>query len=65
MALDEIEEAFRAGYHCQWVRPVKNEQGHWTGGIYIFDPLLKPGDPGGAYLAWLFHRDLEDLTSEP
>jgi hypothetical protein len=38
-----IEEAFRAGYHCQWIR---------AEGRYIFDPLLKPGDPDGAFATW-------------
>lgn len=38
------ERAFRAGYHCQWSRSERR---------YIFDPAMTPGDPGGAYRAWL------------
>jgi len=38
------EEAFKAGYHCQWIRAEMR---------YIFDPAMKPGDPDGAYQAWL------------
>ncbi len=39
-----IEQAFKAGYHCQWIR---------AGHRYIFDPAMKPGDPDGAFDAWL------------
>jgi hypothetical protein len=41
---DREERAFKAGYHCQWVRDESR---------YIFDPAMKPGDPDGAYNAWL------------
>ena len=37
------ETAFKAGYHCQWLRDE---------GRYIFDPAMKPGDPDGAWLAY-------------
>lgn len=43
MGLDEVKEAFKAGYHCRW-----NKQT----GVYTFDPLLAPGDPDGAFEAW-------------
>ena len=38
----EIAAAFKAGYHC-----------HWTGTEYVFDPGFKPGDPNGAFAAYL------------
>ena len=41
------EEAFKAGYHCRW----HNEQG-----FYRFDPAMSPGDPDGAYRAWLVDK---------
>lgn len=44
MGFDEIESAFKAGYHCQWVK---------EDGIFIFDPALKPGEPDEAYKAWV------------
>jgi hypothetical protein len=44
----EREEAFKAGYHCQWIGAEMR---------YIFDPAMKPGDPDGAYAAWLTDRD--------
>lgn len=40
-------EGFRAGYHCRW---------HKDQGAYTFDPALAPGDPEGAYAAWVAHR---------
>jgi len=39
-----IEAAFRAGYHCQWIKTERR---------YLFDANLTPGDPDGAYWAWL------------
>lgn len=39
-----LEKAFKAGYHCVWIRKEKR---------YIFDPAMKPGDPDGAYRAWV------------
>lgn len=39
-----FEEAFKAGYHCQWIRSEHR---------YIFDPLMSPGDPDGAFAAWI------------
>lgn len=39
----DIEQAFRAGYHCRW---------HKDTGTYNFDPEMSPGDPDGAYAAW-------------
>lgn len=38
------EQAFKAGYHCRW---------HREQGVYCFDPMMSPGDPDGAYQAWL------------
>lgn len=38
-----IEKAFKAGYHCLWIRAEAR---------YIFDAEMKPGDPDGAYQAW-------------
>lgn len=55
MGVDEIEEAFKAGYHCRW---------HKETGKYNFDPAMAPGDPDGAYLDWLLYRDMTDLTPE-
>jgi hypothetical protein len=40
----DIEQAFKAGYHCRW---------HRQQGLYCFDPAMSPGDPDGAYQAWL------------
>jgi hypothetical protein len=39
-----IRAAFVAGYHAQWIR----DQQRW-----IFGPAMKPGDPQGAFHAWL------------
>ncbi len=39
-----LEDAFRAGYHCRW---------HKDTGSYCFDPVMSPGDPDGAFAAWL------------
>jgi hypothetical protein len=39
----QVEAAFRAGYHCVWL---KDE------GRYTFVPDWKPGDPDSAYAAW-------------
>jgi hypothetical protein len=44
------KKAFKAGYHCRWHKDV---------GSYCFDPEMCPGDPDGAYKAWL--RRLEDV----
>lgn len=52
--MTEYERYFRAGYHCQWI---KNER------RYIFDPLMKPGDPEGAYKAFLW-SELERIEKE-
>ena len=41
---ETLERAFKAGYHCRWHR----EQGE-----YCFDPAMSPGDPDGAFQAWL------------
>jgi len=38
-----VKEAFKAGYHCQWIRAEKR---------YIFDSAMTPGDPDGAFAAW-------------
>lgn len=38
------KEAFTAGYHCRW---------HKERGVYSFDPQMAPGDPDGAFRAWL------------
>ena len=38
-----LEDAFKAGYHCLWIKSEKR---------YIFDSLMKPGDPDGAFRAW-------------
>jgi hypothetical protein len=47
-AQDEaLEAAFRAGYHCVWTV---------THG-YTFDAEHRPGDPDGAYAAWLRRGD--------
>ena len=48
------EAAFRAGYHCRW---------HKEQGAYCFDPAMSPGDPDGAYTAWL--RERADQVSPP
>jgi hypothetical protein len=40
--------AFQAGYHCRW---------HRDQGFYCFDPAMSPGDPEGAYAAWLKTED--------
>jgi hypothetical protein len=40
----DLEKAFKAGYHCRW---------HRQQGLYCFDPAMSPGDPDGAYQAWL------------
>lgn len=42
-----VGQAFKAGYHCRWHREV---------GAYCFDPAMSPGDPDGAYAAWLASR---------
>jgi hypothetical protein len=42
--VQEVEAAFKAGYHCRW---------HRDTGRYNFDPAMAPGDPDGAYTAWL------------
>jgi hypothetical protein len=47
----ERERAFKAGYHCRW---------HREQGSYCFDPTMSPGDPEGAYAAWL--RESENET---
>lgn len=41
---DQVEAAFKAGYHCSW---------HREQGVYCFDPAMSPGDPDSAYKAWL------------
>jgi hypothetical protein len=46
-----LEEGFKAGYHCQWIRSEMR---------YIFDPAIKPGDPDGAFKAWLNWRRLQE-----
>jgi deoxycytidylate deaminase len=46
-APQEEEAAFKAGYHCRW---------HRDQGSYCFDPAMSPGDPDGAYAAWLNQR---------
>jgi len=46
---EEIERAFKAGYHCQWLRHENR---------YIFDPAMKPGDPDGAFAAWRASEDI-------
>jgi hypothetical protein len=43
--VNTLEAAFKAGYHTQWIRSENR---------YIFDPLMKPGDPDGAFWAWRF-----------
>jgi hypothetical protein len=49
-----IEQAFRAGYHANWIR------GEWT-----FDPALRPGDPAGAYWAWRQQVTPDSLREPP
>jgi hypothetical protein len=50
---DEMEQAaFRAGYHCQWA-----DDGFGTGGRWVFDERLRPGDPRRAYDAWKARSD--------
>lgn len=44
---EKIEEAFKAGYHCRW---------HKELGEYYFDPAMSPGDPEGAYWAWMLKQ---------
>lgn len=44
---DAEKAAFKAGYHCRWDR---------LAGEYGFDPAMAPGDPDGAYAAWLQQR---------
>lgn len=56
MGLDEIEEAFLAGYHCQWNKDLRT---------FIFDPAMSPGDPDGAYRAWLLTRREKCATLTP
>src|SRR5688572_14734658 len=46
-----IQQAFKAGYHCQWIAAESR---------YIFDPNLSPGDPDGAFKAW---ADADQLTA--
>jgi len=41
-----VEQAFKAGYHCQWLKDEMR---------YVFDPQTSPGDPDGAFHAWLIH----------
>ncbi len=43
-SVEELEQAFRGGYHCQWIKDDRR---------YIFDPAMSPGDPDGAFRAWL------------
>ena len=43
-----IEQAFKAGYHCQWLKDEMR---------YIFDPEMSPGDPDGAFRAWLVQNN--------
>jgi len=45
------EAAFKAGYPCIWVKPEMR---------YIFDPLMTPGDPDGAYADWLRQRAAQE-----
>lgn len=42
------KEAFFAGYHAQWIKAEMR---------WIFDPLMKPGDPEHALEAWRFQED--------
>lgn len=44
------EDAFKAGYHCQWIKSEMR---------YIFDPNMSPGDPDGAFKAWLAAKDTQ------
>lgn len=52
----EIERAFKAGYHCQWIRHERR---------FKFDPLLKPGEPDGAFDAWLRQQGPNSVLAEP
>jgi len=58
MGIDAIEEAFKAGYHCQWIRDY-DEEGCFKG-YWIFDPNLRPGDPDAAFHAWLESKEEHD-----
>lgn len=57
---EAIEKAFKAGYHCQWIRDF-DEEGAFHG-YYIFDPNMKPGDPDGAFAAWLASEDADEIV---
>jgi hypothetical protein len=55
-ATPQLEAAFRAGYHCRWHRDI---------GRYNFDPAMAPGDPEGAFAAWLEWLASSSVSPQP
>jgi hypothetical protein len=49
ICLERERAAFFAAYHAQWIQSERR---------WIFDPLLKPGDPEHCWRAWLIEREV-------